>query len=210
MRLFVVTLGLLLGILLAVVVLLARPAQFLQPAIAFDNSESVRMTFDQALQRGVTDEPFAGLGIGSEIAGGLGGESLDHVRFDLVVLNGGDNGGQALAVKLSALGRDNDLLAGRLTTQSAWNLVWPGRGSLFLVGSDDQWPLLSGSLAGGAQGNGFDLEPGEYSLQGTGQPGLRQEIIGASGQLTNATGRYRELRIEPGTGGVLELNLRER
>jgi hypothetical protein len=210
MRWFVGLLGFALGILLAVAVLLARPAQLMQPAAVFDNSESVRMTFDQALQRGVSDGPFTGLGIGDEIAGGLGDAALDHLRFDLVVLDGGEFGGRALAVKLTALGRDNDLLAGRLTTQSAWNLVWPGQGSLFLIGSNDQWPLISESLTGAARGAGFDLSPGEYPLHGTGQPGLRQEVIGASGRLANAAGRYRELRIAPGTGGALELQLRER
>lgn len=210
MRFLVGLLGFVIGIGLAVAVLLARPAQLLQPAAAFDNSDAIRMSFAQALQRGVSDGPLTGLGIGADLAGGLGDPSLDHLRFDLVVLDGGDDGGQALAVKLTALGRENDLLAGRLTTQSAWNLVWPGQGSLFLVGSDDQWPLLSESLAGGAQGAGFDLAPGEYPLHGTGQPGLRQEVVGASGRLSNAAGQYRELRVEPGTGGVLELQLRER
>ena len=210
MRFLVVVLGLALGMLLAIAVLLARPAQLLQPAAGFDNSESVRMAFEQALQRGVSDGPFACLGVGDEIAGGLGDASLDHLRFDLVVMDGGDEGGQALGIKLTALGRDNDLLAGRLITQAAWNLLWPGQGSLFLIGGDDQWPLLSESLAGGAQGGGFGLGAGEYPLHGTGQPGLRQEVIGASGRLANAVGQYRELRIEPGSGGVLELKLRER
>ena len=209
MRFIVVLLGLATGVMLAVAVLLARPAQLLQSAAAFDNSESVRMSFGQALQRGMTDGPFAGLGIGGDIAGGLGDASLDYLRFDISVLDGGDEGGQALGIKLSALGRDNDLLAGRLSTQSAWNLLWPGQGSLFLIGKDDQWPLVSDALAGGVQG-GFDLGPGEYPLHGTGQLGLRQEVIGASGRLGKATGQYRELRIEPGTGGALELKLRER
>jgi len=210
MRFLVGLLGFAIGVVLAVSVLLARPAQLLQPAAAFDNSESVRMAFAQSIKRGVSDSPLAGLGIGDEIAGGLGDASLDHLRFDLAVLDGGDDGGRALGIKLTALGRDNDLLAGRLTTQSAWNLLWPGQGSLFLIGSDDQWPLLSKSLAAGAQGAGFDLEPGEYPLQGTGQQGLRQEVVGAGGRLVNAAGQYRELRIAPGTGGALELQLRER
>lgn len=210
MRFLVVVLGLALGAVLAAGVLLARPAQLLQPAAGFDNSESVRMAFRQALQRGVTDGPFAGIGIGDEIAGGLGDASLEHLRFDLAVLDGGDDGGRALGIKLTALSRENDLLAGRLTTQAAWNLVWPGQGSLFLVGSDDQWPLLAESLSSGASGGGFDLSSGEYPLHGTGQPGLRQEVIGASGRLANAIGQYRELRIEPGSGGALELKLRER
>ena len=205
MRFVVVLLGLATGVVLAIAVLLARPAQLLQPAAAFDNSESVRMNFGQSMQRGMTDGPFAGLGIGSDIAGGLGDASLDYLRFDIAVLDGSDAGGQALGIKLSALGRDNDLLAGRLTTQSAWNLLWPGQGSLFLIGGDDQWPLVSEGLQGG-----LDLGPGEYPLQGTGQLGLRQEVIGASGRLGKAAGQYRELRIEPGTGGALELKLRER
>ena len=207
MRWLVVSLGLLSGIAIAVAGILLRPTQLLQSSSVFDNSDAVRMEFAQSLQRGLGVSPMAAIGLGDGVGGGLGDAALAHVRFDLMVLDGGELGGQALAVKLTSLSRDNDLLGGRLSTQTAWNVVWPGQGSLFLVGEEDQWPLLADTIRRGFTGAGFSPEAREYAMNGE-QPGSALQVVGASGRLDKVSGRSRVWQSLPGSGGALELQLK--
>ena len=208
MRLLVIVAGLCAGIAIAIAALLLRPMQFLAPTPPPDGSDALRFEMVAGQARGMSDGPFAALGAGKPLAGGLGEPALDHARFGIAILDGGEQGGRAIGVKLSALKSDNDLLRGRLAASSAWNLVWPAQGSLFLLSEDDLWPQFADSVRRGMTGSGFAPEQRAY-LQTARRP--RPRVVGASGRLESAAGRFQEKRLPGKTGkmsGEIELQLR--
>jgi hypothetical protein len=85
---------------------------------------------------------------------------------------------------------------------SAWNLIWPGHGSLFLVGRDDYRTLLADRVFNALAGNGFRPSPLQQAIT------ISPRLVGSGGRLAAAQGTYREY-WSPGSGGELELGLEE-
>lgn len=210
MRILVIIAGLLAGLVAGTAVLLLRPAQWLAPAPLSQEGTTVVMKMVSGIQRGSAVGPFAALGLGPPSGGGLGETSLQYSRFGIAVLDGGLDGGRAIGVKLAALGPDNSLLAGHLGGEVAWNVIWPGLGSIFLVGEEDYWPELADAMRAGARGDGFTTDGQRYLVSRHGA-GEFQGVVGASGRLQTAAGSYDEWKEPAGPtamAGQLDLTLR--
>jgi hypothetical protein len=211
MKLLILIAGILVGAAAAIAVLLLRPAQWLSPVVQIDQGTEVIMKIIAGVERGGSAGPFAALGLGRPSGGGLGETSLQHLRFSIALLDGGQDGGRALGVKFTALDGSNSLLQGRLAGDTSWNIIWPGLGTLFLVGEDDYWPELADSMRSGASGNGFAPSADRYLVGQRRSANQFHGVIGGSGALQKATGPFLEWK-EPADPGVIagELSLRLR
>ena len=154
------------------------------------------------LGRGIPESPAALLGLAAPEGRSFSDAGLRHARFSVARLDSAEGGASALAVKLSALSPDNSLLAGRLTMDSSWSVVWPGHGSLFLSGRDDYRPLAADVAWNALRGQGLNLsvQPHELSMDA--------RLLGAGGRLQDVEGNYREY-LSPVAAGELELGLKE-
>ena len=211
MKLLILIAGILAGAAAAIAVLLLRPAQWLSPVVQIDQGTTVVMKIIGGVQRGGSAGPFAALGLGRPSGGGFGETSLQNLRFGIALLDGGQDGGRALGVKFTALDGNNSLLQGRLAGDTSWNIVWPGLGSLFLLGEDDYWPELADSIRSGARGDGFSPSADRY-LVGQRRPADEfHGVIGGSGVLQKAAGPFLEWK-EPSDAGAMagELSLQLR
>lgn len=116
-----------------------------------------------------------------------------------------------LGIRLSAIARENSLLQARLGVVTAWNVVWPGQGSILLAGSENFLAPLRDGLWSAVRGRGFQPRQAQYPLPpiyGLGRPSL----VGGTGEFSGATGGFREemeaMRERPGDlTGLRELQI---
>jgi hypothetical protein len=202
MRALVILAGLVIGVALTLFLLIRDPLGLFEAASVEPLKDPTQLVVNTSIQRGIIASP-AGL-LGSEEAqiAPFADSALRHARLEVALLDSTDGGARALAVKLSATDGDNSLLQGRLAADSAWNLMWPGHGSLFLIGRDDFRPPLGdylvSTLAGTELANSQPLQPISISPR----------LLGAGGRLTLAEGTYREYWA-PDARSELELSLAE-
>ena len=192
--------GLLLGALVTAFTLLKDPLALFETATVEPITEPAQLVTSSEIGRGLAFAPAGILGFEAAQVAPFADPALRYARLQVALLDSADAGAQALAVKLSAPRGDNSLLRGRLVADSAWNLIWPRHGSLFLVGRDDYRPLLADQVWNAATGKGS---------QGTSQPhaiAMSPRLLGSGGRLANAAGTYREY-WNPDSGSELELGL---
>jgi hypothetical protein len=116
---------------------------------------------------------------------------IRHARAEIVLLTGEAGAPPALGIRLSAVARRNSLLQARLGIVTAWNIAWPGKGSLLLAGSENFWGPLRAGLWSAVRGRGFQPEPVRYPLPPV--PGLGPPVlIGGSGEFAGVSGGFRE------------------
>jgi len=194
------------GAMAGVILVLVKPAGSSDGIKPF-GSESLLVTrFDSSGYRGMDILPLSLLGIGtSGSRHALKDSANRYARVSTVVLESDDGEPVALAVKLSALGKQNNLLNGRLDMNTNWNLFWPGQGSIFLAGTDNYWALVSDGTVSGLKGEGFQLKPETYGLSVRHQSGTVPRVIGASGQYKDTEGRFRE-SADPVSRSMARLN----
>ncbi|MBW7931846.1 MAG: hypothetical protein H3C57_11210 [Gammaproteobacteria bacterium] len=190
-RKLVALLGLLLGVALGITLLMLNPISLSQAAPA-GLSGAVRVLdwHSGGGFRGMAMTPGALLGWSGNAAA-FADPALRHARVEIVVLDDDAGGESVLGVRLSAVATQDSLLQARLGVTTAWNLVWPGRGSVMLAGSENAWPVLRDGLWAFVRGHGF--RPGQdlYSLPplpGAGAPAL----VSGSGSFEGLRGSFRE------------------
>ena len=85
----------------------------------------------------------------------------------------------------------SSLLRARLGVTTAWNIVWPGKGTVLLAGSENFWTPLRDGLWSAVRGRGFQPARARYPLPPV--PGLGPPVlVGGSGEFTGAHGAFRE------------------
>lgn len=188
-RALVIVAGLIIGAILGVAVLMLNPitlAQGTPPGL----SGAIRtFSWEAGRYRGFPLTP-AGL-----LGGGDGPRFKDpgirYARAEIVALAGESGAPPGLAVRLSAIARQNSLLQARLGTVTAWNIVWPGRGSVLLAGSENFWAPLRDGLWSALRGRGFQPGQARYPLPPV--PGLGSPtLVGGTGEFAGARGAFRE------------------
>lgn len=207
MRILVAFLGLFVGILAGLMVVIWNPSARIEPRFSLQTDEPTRLTILDSIARGSGAEPRSLLGLGGELGGGFSDPALRYARVNVAVLKPEQSGANALAVKLSAVSTKNTLFRGRLFANSVWLIDWPGHGSLFLVGSDDYWPMLTDAAWSALFGGGFTPTSDVFPLTERLQIGRFQGVVGATGALAGFAGRYQEWQETGGAapGGYLKL-----
>lgn len=202
MKILVVIAGLITGVIATAFTLLQDPLGLAESASSAPLANTAQLLVSDSLERGIKAEPAGILGDENAQVRPFPDSALRHSRLAVVLLDSAEGGAQALAVKLAATRQDNSLLRGRLAADSAWNLIWPGHGSLFLVGRDDYRSLLADQVTNllTGQGSSATLQPRPITLS--------QRLLGAGGRLIQAKGIYREYWF-PDAGAELELGLAE-
>lgn len=208
MRILTIVLGLLAGIAAGVAVLAVSPWRYFEQPRGLDGDLPTRLHVAGAVHRGSNAGPAALLGLDSAGTAGFSDPVLRHARITVAILESEVPGAPALAVKLSAASPENDLLRGRLSALSVWNIMWPGHGSLFLAGADDYLPELADSLRSAASGAGFKPMAERYLLSRPLPGGRFHGVVGASGRLATLAGHYREWDKPQAGGTVIELEVR--
>ena len=126
---------------------------------------------------------------------------IRYARAEIVMLPGEAGSPPALGVRLSAIARPNSLLRARLGIVTAWNIVWPDKGTMLLAGSENFWMPLRDGWWSAFRGRGFQPGQARYPLPPV--PGLGPPVlVGGSGQFAGAHGAFREeftpVRNRPG------------
>lgn len=202
MPVLVAIVGLVLGAMFTAFTLLQDPLNLFESALVQPMADPAQLVTSSEIDRGVLSTPAGILGFEAAQVDPFVDSALRYARLEVALLDSGDGGARALAVKLAAPRADNSLARGRLVADSAWNLIWPGHGSVFLVGREDYRPLLADQLWKGmiGSGPGSTLQPRAISIA--------PRLLGSGGRLATAAGSYREY-WNPDTGGELELGLDE-
>lgn len=193
MKALVIIAGLLIGIFAGATVLLFNPITFMQGAPA-GLSGAIRSFEWQsgAGHQGMVLTPAGLLGFGSDTSGApFRDPGIRYARAEVVSLDDEGEGTPALAVRLSALARSNSLLQARLGMATTWNVVWPGRGSVLLAGSENLWTPVRDGLWSALRGRGFHPGRARYPLPPV--PGFGPSLlIAGSGEFAAASGSFRE------------------
>jgi hypothetical protein len=190
------------GLLAGILFLIMDPVAWFRDSPARVMPDAAQLIVSGTLGRGVPERPEGVLGVAAPEGRAFADAALRHARVEVAVLDSPETGARALAVKLGAVGKDNSLLRHRLFMDSAWNLVWPGHGSLFLSGRDDYRKLLAEEVWNAFNGEGFQVLQGLHPLT------TAARLRGAGGRLAGAEGSYMEY-WKPPAGGELALDLAE-
>ncbi|MCC5794743.1 MAG: hypothetical protein JJT85_08410 [Chromatiales bacterium] len=190
--------GLLTGLVIAVVALLLNPVPhrgLLQP---LSGDDVLTLRYQQVNSRGFDPSlpAFLGRPPYPEDRMPLPDPALRHLRTTMLVLTGREDGRLGLAVRTSALARDNSLLQGRLATEEHWLLGWPGEPGMVATASSNHWFMLRDELWSRLHGSGVVLYP-RYLLSSLGSGRTLPEIAAAGSPF--AGGTLREW-VEPGQG----------
>jgi hypothetical protein len=185
---------LLIGAFLGAALLMLNPIILTQgkPAGLSGAVRSLEWRSDGAF-RGFQLTPSGLLGVGKDRdpARGFTEPGVHYARMEIVTLSGESGSQPALGVRLSAMARANSLLKARLGVVTAWNIIWPERGTVLLSGSENFWTPLRDGLWSAVRGRGF--HPGEVRYPLPPIPGLGPPVlVGGSGQFAGARGAFRE------------------
>lgn len=202
MRILVAVIGLVAGMLAGVLLLLMNPLMMLDRPSELDEDDILMKSFGAPIHRGMNVALWSMLGLADDDPDAvLASAAIRYARIDVAVLDSDEAGSGALAVKLSAYSEQNELLRGRLGMSSCWNIIWPGRGSVFLVGQENYWPMLSEAALSALQGDDSVLDADQYLLTTRWSLSDYQGAIGASGIYEESAGQFREFAL-PVDGNV--------
>lgn len=194
MRILVVAAGLVIGGFLGMALLLLNPITLTQGKPAGLTGAVSTYTWEQGSgYKGFEMTPSGLLGQVSERgkAFAFKDAGIRYARAEVMSLAGEAGSGPALAIRLSAIARPNSLLQARLGVTTAWNVLWPGRGSVLLAGSENFWAPVRDGLWSAMRGRGFAPGQARYPLPpvpGMGSP----RLISGSGEFAGAEGGFRE------------------
>jgi hypothetical protein len=197
MRFAVGIIGLLCGVALGAALLLLNPVTLLQPSLPPLAGSVQSLTWENGRAHGMamTARAVLGIDMGDAATSAFADPGIRYARVEVAALSGEVGMGPALAVRFSAIARQNSLLRARFGMTTYTNIIWPGSGSLFLAGSENLWAPVRDRLWLAARGRG--LPPGaQYRLPPVPGATVGQTITGASGRYAGASGEYRE-SLEP-------------
>ena len=202
MRALVGLLGLIFGMLLAVIVLAFNPLA---------GSASLRPLPADVAPIKVYESDYRGMAIDSASLLGLGraarsialrDPALRGVRIGIVVLPAGEGTSAALAVKVSTTADENSLWRAQLGTNDYWNIFWPGEGSVFASGYSNYWGMLRDHFLA-AVGGSDEISAATGRMVSAPSPsGSSMGITGASGRFAGFTGEIREFRYPAEAWGI--------
>jgi hypothetical protein len=204
MKIAIGIVGLAVGLLLGGALLMLNPITLTQarPAVFAGPVRSLAWQSGGGY-RGFEVTPYGLLGARNDRGPALGFRepAIRYARVEVVTLSGEDGSKPALGVRLSAIARPNSLVRARLGVATAWNIIWPDRGTLLLSGSENLWKPLRDGLWSAVRGRGFQPGKSRYPLPAV--PGLQSPaLVGGSGPFTGARGAFREefapVREHPG------------
>jgi hypothetical protein len=205
MKVVIALLGLVIGAFIGGALLMLNPIALTQPRpVALSGTVQTFGWQSGGGYRGMPLTPRGLLGATTARGAEAGFEDagIRHARVEVVLLTAEAGAVPALGVKLAATSRSNSLLGARLGTATAWNIVWPGRGSVLLSGSENFWAPLRDGLWSAVRGRGF--QPGQASYTLTPLPGLGPPAVaGGSGDFAGASGSFRE-EFSPAEGDPAE------
>jgi hypothetical protein len=197
-RLFVALLGLISGMFVSVLLLLYVSWQRPEPLRDIATETEIFNSFTSQEIHGVSLGPAAQLNVAWLFGSGVGfsDDAIRNSTAAVVVLR--DTAGKpvALATKLSAYAGDSNLLQRRVGMDSYWNIFWPNRGSIFLAGYEDRWPMLSDSLVSQLSGSGLYPQD-SYVLSVDDRLRADSMVIGSNGLFENVHGQFRETVTTP-------------
>jgi len=187
-------LGILIGIGSAGALLLLNP--FYPHIERSGNVQRGTIVFDYsaAEYRGIAMTPPSFFGISKFFGSGdeFYSDGIRHTAAAVMLVKNQDGQTAALATKLTAVAETSDLLVGDLGVDSYWNVFWPNSGSVFLVGRENYWPVITDVLIAGLRGEG-PLPTGEqYSVTVRPEGRRVRGILGSSGKFTGATGLFQD------------------
>lgn len=202
-KLVVATVGLLIGIFLGAALLMLNPVILTQPGPV--GLEGAVRSLEWGSGDGfrgfeLTPSGLLGLDAGRD-SRAFAEPGIRFARVEVVGLSGEGGSLAALGVRLSWIARPNSLLQARLGVATAWNIVWPEKGTMFLAGSENFWSPLRDGLWSAVRGRGFQPRPKGYVLPPV--PGMgSSKLMGGSGEFAGAHGAFRErftpIRERPG------------
>lgn len=126
----------------------------------------------------------------------MGAEEVALANASIMLLQ--DAAGQplALATRLSSISKGGSVLYGNVGTESYTNIFWPNRGSVFLQGHENRWPLIRNRIVG------LFSSPDQAEFAVSSRADSEVGIVGGSGQLIGQGGLYSEtLREDPQNPG---------
>lgn len=194
MRVVVGVLGLLLGLLVGAILLLANPLAWLRglPPLPADLAPAKLYRWDEyrGIEGGVADL----LGVRRRTPGkALMDPALAHLRMGIVVLPAGQGMPAALAVKVSAVAGENSLWRAQLGTHDYWSIFWPGEGSVFASSYSNYWSVARDAFFAGLRGSDREAMAAVYPVSAPSPAGDDAGVTGASGRYAGFTGEIREL-----------------
>jgi hypothetical protein len=183
--------GFLAGLLLGGALLLLNPISLLQGQPVALAGAVRTFTWANSDFTGMPLTPGGLLGLADAGPRGFGDPGIRHARAEVVVLIEGPGDPPVLGVRFSGLPPQRELIRARLGVATAWNLLWPDRGSLQLAGSENLWGPLRDGAWSAVRGRGFTPGGSRYPLPplpGAGPPAL----IAGTGQFATVRGVFRE------------------
>lgn len=192
----VIIAGLLSGVVVTLIFLLNNPISSAGLSGAAGKNAYYWNTLEFA---GNNYDPAGLIGLRGDTGGSLlGSENVSLANASIMLLQ--DSNGQpvAIATRLSSVSKGGDILTGNVGTETYTNIFWPNRGSVFMQGYENRWPLIRDELLGGIDSSddvGFAVSASGSGVSETG-------IVGGSGQLVGVGGSYSEtLRPDPNNPG---------
>ena len=197
MKALVGILGILIGVGSAIALLLWNP--FYPHIESSGNVQRGTIVFDYSASeyRGVEMTPLSFFGISGMFSDGdeFYSDGIRHTAAALMLFKNRDGQTAALATKLTAVAETSDLLVGDLGIDSYWNVFWPNSGSVFLIGRENYWRVITDVLIAGLRGES-QLPTGEqYSVTVRPEGRRVRGILGSSGRFTGATGLFHDSYI---------------
>lgn len=204
MKTLVAMAGLLVGALLGTALLMVNPIALMQPrpvALAGAVHTLGWSGSDGFLGFELTPRGLLGASGGRAPAREFTEPGIRHARVEAVLLPGDGTLPPALGLRLSALSEANSLLKASLGISAHWNIVWPGRGSVLLSGSENYWAPLRDGLWSAVRGRGF--QPGAVRYLLPPMPGAdAPAVVAGTGAFAASRGAFREeLAPVAGNGG---------
>jgi hypothetical protein len=194
MKTLVAMAGLLVGAPLGVALLMLNPVALMQPRpVALAGAVHTLGWSGGDGFRGfeLTPRGLLGASGGRGPAREFAEPGIRHARVEAVLLPGDGSLPPALGLRLSAVAGDNSLLKASLGVAAHWNIVWPGRGSILLAGSENYWAPLRDGLWSAVRGRGFQPAAVRYLLPP--MPGAEAPaLVAGTGAFAGVRGAFRE------------------
>jgi len=131
----------------------------------------------------------------------LGVPEIELAGASILLLR--DSAGQpvGLATRVTVMNDNWNLLGGSVGVDAYTNIFWPNRGSLFLQGYENRWPVMSGEAL--VELNQATMPPNGYLVSAAHPDEQTMGFAGGSGQLAGISGRYSErLKLDPDNSGL--------